>query len=246
MKPVCFSASRSSDLISQGTGRTQMSYCFDLALRSIDAEKDITTSAMLHGINNEVRGLEIAERELSAYPNIDPIKGTQIFYPINDYLGATPDFIGDDFVGDIKCQYSIYNYVIQGLQVPKKYYVQVQCQMMALKVDKGYLLNYLTKPEKWGDDEWIEYPFSESQRYKIHEIKKDDQIQSDLLEAAEKWFPYIGMAQQMLISATVLNDEEFFYPQLMDGVKFLKLKETNWINNDRQVLRHENEFYVIK
>jgi hypothetical protein len=241
---VKFSSSRANDLIGQGTGRTRFSYIFDLALRAIGMEKDITTKAMTHGIVNEVRGLEIASKILGAVSNIDPMTGIQISYDVNDYLSATPDGLGDDFVLDIKCPYSIYNYLDQCNKLPKKYYVQVQVQMMALRVDKGYLLNYLTKPELFGEENWSEYPLEESQRYHIHEIKPDQQIQSDLLEYSEKYYPYIGLCIEMLKSAVKLDDITFFQVQYFDKVRFLKLKETNWIENTRQIYLHDNEFYV--
>jgi hypothetical protein len=241
---IKFSASRCSDLLATGTGRSQFSYIFDLALKAIGAEKDITTAAMRHGIVNEVRGLEIAAKVLNSIANIDPMTGKQISYSVNDYLSATPDGIGDDFVLDIKCQNSIYNYLQQNISLPKKYYVQVQCQMMALRVDKGYLLNYLTKPEYFGQEDWSEYPFPEKDRYFIHDIKKDPQIEYDLLAAAEKYYPYIGTCIEMLKSAEVLDDRTFFDVQFFDKIRFLKLKETNWIETTRQVYRHDNEFYV--
>jgi hypothetical protein len=241
---VKFSASRVADLLAQGSGRTQMSYIFDLALKQIGAEKDISTAAMRHGIINEVRGLEIASKKLGAIPNINPITGDQVSYDVNDYLSATPDGIGDDFTLDIKCQYNIYNYLQQCDKLPKKYYVQVQCQMMALRVQKGYLLNYLTKPETFLDDNWSEYPIDESERYYIHEINPDAELQNELLVQTEKHYPYILMCVEMLNSSEILDDLTFFQVQFFDKVRFLKLKETNWVENTRQVYRHENEFYV--
>ena len=49
-----FSASRISELLAQGTGKTAQSYVLELALQMLGIKKDITTGDMLHGINNQM------------------------------------------------------------------------------------------------------------------------------------------------------------------------------------------------
>jgi hypothetical protein len=118
--------------------------------------------------------------------------------------------------------------------------------MLAMNVDKGYLMNYLTKPEKYGQDDWQEYPFPLSERYHIHEISKDEQVQSDILEYSEKWFPYIQMGREIMESAQSLDHDEFFYIQFVNKVRFVKLKDLNWIENTKKVYRYNDIFYIQK
>ena len=246
MKPVQFSASRISDLLAGGSGKTRMNYIFELAERSIGIDNSITTPAMIHGQQSEYDAITILiERLGNGSFNMDG-KGGQVYFKINDYVGATPDAISDEWVGDAKCQYFIHTFFQQNDKLAKRYYDQVQCQMLALNVKKGYLINYLTKPEMYGPFEWEEYPFELEQRYHIHEIEPDEQVQNDILEYSEKYFPMIGQCAEMLKSAKKLTHEDFFNVQFYDKVRFMKLKEVDWSRNDREVFCFENVFYVQK
>lgn len=241
-----FTASRIGDLLASGTGKTRLNYIFDIALDLHGLGKDISTKAMEHGIINERSAIDILISVHGGNANLNEV-GKQIFYKVNDKLGATPDAIKQgQWTGDAKCQYNIYNFVEQNDKLPKKYYLQLQTQMMALKVDKGYLINYLTKPEEWGQDDWVEYPFPLKDRYFIHEVSKSEEACHDILKAVEDYYPYINVAYQMQGAASIVDSDEFFYNQLIGGVRYAKLKEVNWFSNDREVFRHEKEFYVIK
>jgi hypothetical protein len=47
-------------------------------------------------------------------------------------------------------------------------------------------------------------------------------------------------------SASIMDYGEFFYNQLVGKQRYLKLKEVNWVTNEREIIRHENEFFVKK
>ena len=244
-KALKFSASRAADLIAGGDGKTRLGYIFDIAADAIDCRKDISTRAMNHGINNEQFALDILKQVHGGEPNFCPIYG-QKWFSINDYIGATPDhYKEEEWTADAKCQYSIYQFNLQNEKLSRKYFCQVQTQMMALKVDKAYLINYLTKPESFGDEMWTEYPFPIEDRYFIHEIDKCEETCDTILEYAEKYHPLISKCLDMIGGATILDEIEFFYSQLKGGVKYLTLKE-RWLNNDKEVFRYEKEFYVKK
>jgi hypothetical protein len=245
MNRIKFGASRVGDLMSGGTGKTRMNYIFELAEASVDAKKNITTKQMLHGIVNERNALDILCKKRDLNPNTNE-DGKQVYYSINEYIGATPDAIGFDAVGDAKCQYSISGFIEQNDKMKSAYYYQLQTQMMALKVDKAYLINYLTKPEVFGQDDWVEYPFDIEERYFIHDVVRDEKVCDDILIAAETNYPLIWKCSEMLQSAIEIDDEAFFYMQLQDKIRFAKFKDTAWLNSEKQVYRHNNEFYVIK
>ena len=246
MRKIKFSASRISDLLAGGTGKTRMNYIFELAERTIGIDNSVTTAAMLHGINSEIDALQVLFAHLgNGYYNSDG-EGGQVSFDINDYVSATPDGLGDGWTADAKCQYYIHTFFEQNDKLPSGYYNQIQCQMLALNVDKGYLINYLTKPETYGMEDWQEYPFPLEERYFIHEIDKDERVQSDILEYSEKYYPYIGLGKEILQSAKLLDHDEFFYMQFVNRVRFQKLKDVNWIENDKEVFRFNDIFYVKK
>lgn len=239
-----FSASGISRLCSEGTGATRNTYIYEIALNLLGCKPDITTSAMYHGINNEANALDILISVKGGQHNFDFEIGRQKSFKVNDYLSATPDAYEEGiWTGDAKCQYTIKGFVEQNAKVSKAYMYQIQTQMLALKVDLGYLINYLTKPEKFGEENWTEYPFPLEDRYFIHEIKKDEAICNEILEKSEKYHPLINVAYEQMANATILEDNEFFYNQLKNGIYYKTLKDY-WINNKKEVFRHENDFYI--
>jgi len=238
-----FSASRASCLLAGGTGKTRLNYIFELAEQMQFNEKRISTAAMEHGIVNERFAIDILTSKYGGKANTNE-NGEQIFYEINNFIGATPDSFADDWIGDAKCQYYIYTYLEQCDKIATKYFLQLQCQMMAMKVDMGLLINYLTKPEHFGQDDWEEYPFSLQERYHIHEVKSCAETQEKILAAAEKYHPLIGECSQRLETAEPLDDATFFYEQLIGGTRFRKLKDVNWINNEKPIIIHDKIYYI--
>jgi hypothetical protein len=244
-KKGLFSASRIGDLLAGGTGKTKLNYIFDIALDLHGLKKEVSTKAMEHGIVNERSAIDILISKHGGKANLNEV-GSQIFYKVNDKLGATPDALSSDWVGDAKCQFNIFNFVEQNDKLARKYYLQVHTQMMALNVNKGYLINYLTKPEQWGEDNWTEYPFPLEDRYFIHEIDRDEETCANILQACDENHYLIDVAYQMQGSASIMDSDEFFYSQLVGRQRYLKLKEVNWVTNEREVIRHESDFYVKK
>jgi len=240
-----FTASRIGDLLAGGTGKTKLNYIFDIALDLHGLKKEVSTKAMEHGIVNERSAIDILISKHGGKANLNEVGG-QTFYKVNDKLGATPDALSPEWVGDAKCQFNIFNFVEQNDKLAKKYYLQVHTQMMALNVNKGYLINYLTKPEQWGEDNWTEYPFPLEDRYFIHEIDRDEETCENILKACDENHYLIDVAYQMQGSASLMDSDEFFYSQLVGRQRYLKLKEVNWVTNEREVIRHESDFYVKK
>lgn len=244
MKRVCFSGSRISDLLAQGTGKTRMSYIYELAERSIGIENNFTNKQMQHGINNELDGAQVLINHLGEGSINSDGMGSQVFFPINQYVGSTPDLIHDNWTGDVKCQYSIHGFFEQNDRLVKRYFDQIQCQMLSLKVNKGYLINYLTKPEVFGEDDYKEYPIPLKDRYFIHEIEPCERTQSDILEYSEKYYPLIGLCSELMLNATEISHDEFFYNQFVNKTRYEKLKDINWENTDRKIYRFGDTFYV--
>ena len=236
-----FSASRISELLAGGQGKTAQSYILDLALQSIGIRDDISTPAMKHGIQNQ----------LNAYQNVvvplfPEAEWHDEFILINEHCGASPDILDNGSPMDVKCPFYIDTFLEQINSVPKKYYTQVQMQMMACKSEIGRLIFYLTKPEEWGQEtEVVEYPFPLELRFKIFEYKKDEEVQESILKKVEESQPKKIQMIKLLEDAIVIEQDQFFYEQI-NGFAYRKLQDCNNILNLEQVTRIGNKFYYKK
>jgi hypothetical protein len=233
-----FSASRISELLAGGSGKTRDNYIYDLAKESLGLRKEIDTSAMKHGTANQINAFEFVLKPL--FPDA---RWLDTFIPINDLCGASPDLMIDDVTpADVKCPFYIDTYIEQINKVPTKYYQQVQMQMMATGGDVGILCFYLTKPMEWGEETVVEYPFPLEDRYRIFEFKKEEELQDRILKAVEAAEPKKQLLITMLKSAIFMDEIEFFYYQ-MKGNKLRKLKEASNMYNVTKIYRVNDEFY---
>ena len=236
-----FSASRISELLAGGTGKTAQSYILDLAMQSIGIRQEISTPAMKHGIQNQMNGFEQVVKPL--FPNAE---WHDEFILINDHCGASPDILNDSSPMDIKCPYYIDTYLEQINKPPTKYYAQIQMQMMACKSDVGRLIFYLTKPEEWGQETAVqEYSFPLQLRFKIFEFSKDEELQEKILMKVEESQPKKLQIIELLGNAELLSEEEFFYEQ-MNGFNYKKIQEANNILNLDSLIRVNDKFYYNK
>lgn len=236
-----FSASRISELLAGGTGKTAQSYILDLALQSIGIKDEMSTPAMKHGIQNQLAGFQTVVKPL--FPNAE---WHDEFILINEFCGASPDILDSGNPMDIKCPFFIDAFIEQINKPPTKYYQQVQMQMLACKADVGHLIFYLTKPEEWGQEtEVIEYPFPLELRFKIFEFKKDEEVHDLILKKVEESEPKKQQMIQLLGNAELLDTEQFFYEQ-MSGYAYRKLSDCNNVLNLDKVIRVNDKFYYGK
>jgi hypothetical protein len=236
-----FSASRISELLAGGTGKTANNYILDLAMQSIGLKDELSTPAMKHGIQNQLAGFEAVVKPL--FPNAE---WHDEFILINDYCGASPDILDSGNPMDIKCPFYIDSFIEQINKPPTKYYQQVQMQMLACKADVGHLIFYLTKPEEWGQEtELVEYPFPLALRFKIFEFKKDEEVHDLILSKVKESEPKKQAMIKLLTDAEIMDTEQFFYEQ-MSGYAYRKLSDCNNILNLDKVIRVNDKFYYGK
>ncbi|MEY2868912.1 MAG: hypothetical protein RIR01_1377 [Bacteroidota bacterium] len=232
-----FSASNISRLLAGGSGKTSQSYILELALQAIGIKDDIDTSATRHGLNNQFNAYQ--KVVLPLYPEATWLDE---FLPINEFCGASPDVLIGYSPMDIKCPYNVDAYIEQINSVPTKYYQQVQMQMLACKSDTGYLCFYLTRPELWGEEEWQEYPIELEKRYKIFELKTDEELQNNILKKVEESEPKKQWIVNLLLSAKELSFEEYFHLQ-WNGNKLRNIKDCSNIYKLTDIFRVGNNFY---
>lgn len=236
-----FSASRISELLAGGQGKTAQTYILDLAMQSIGIKDDFVTPAMKHGTANQLNAFLNVVQPL--FPNAE---WHDEFILINEHCGASPDILCESSPIDVKCPFFIDSFLDQINKPPTKYYQQVQMQMMACKSEEGRLVFYLTKPEEWGQEsEVIEYPFPLELRFKIFEFKKDEELQETILKKVEEAQPKKVMMIKLLESAEVMEQEQFFYEQI-NGFAYRNLKDCNNVLNVDKVIRLGDKFYYRK
>lgn len=237
-----FTASRITELLAGWKGKTRQSYIYDIALDVLGCKTEISTAAMEHGTNTEALAFEYAVKPL--FPTA--FLKSDTFVVINENLGCSTDveFKDSKNVLDIKCP-SINGFCKHRHSTTKGYYDQIQTQLLSTGGETGYLFYYLSKPITWENgDSWTEYEFENfDDNYFIKEIAKDEQRQSEILEAVEKYAPVRDEMVQLLLNARELDFKEFF---ALNKTTYLpNLKESNNILSEK-VVRFENQFYSLK
>ena len=235
-----FSASRIGELLAGGTGKTASSYVLDLAMQTLGIKDNVTTKEMTHGIVNQINAFDFVVK-----PLFEEAEWLDEFISINEYCGASPDILISGTPMDVKCPYYIDTFIDQINQPPKKYYAQVQMQMLACKADEGRLCFYLTKPELWGEETITEYPFPIEMRFKIFDYKKDEEMQREILKKVDEYQPKKVQLVSLLESAKIVEEEAFFYDQL-NGFAYRKLKECSNLWKLDEVYRVNDKFYYKK
>lgn len=219
-------------------GKTAQTYLLKKAKEIIGFEDKLQTREMYHGIVNQIEAFENILYPIGGYEWFDE------YLPIDDRCGASPDVIGLDSVLDIKCPYYIDTYVDQVRSLPKKYYYQVQMQMMAYNCDKGGVLLYLTSPEmdEYGNKK--EYPYDLADRHKLHLFGKDEEVQIRIMDTVNKYYPILESWVEILNNAKILDIDECFYLQISGKLRLRKLKTATDIEDViTDCVRVGNEFY---
>lgn len=238
-----FTASRISDLLAEGTGKSRENYILDVALEEIGILKDIDTAAMKHGRNSQMDAFEKVVK-----PLFKDAEWCDEYIPINEMCGASPDIIGVGGVIplDIKCPYTQGAFIDQTRKSVKRYIDQMQTQMLALGGDTSFLCYYLTRPVEWkhnsGQVEWREYPMPLEDRHEFIEVQQDVERQEAILNAVASAWPKKERLLELLHEAKIVDEVEFFYWQKLKGHKYNAIKDaSNRYKNS--YIRVEDEFY---
>lgn len=219
-------------------GKTAESYLLRKALECIGITSDLSTKAMEHGIINQYEAFELVVSK------IDNAKWHDVYTPINDFCGASADCIGDNSVFDIKCPFYIDTYLEQVSKLPKKYYQQVQMQMIAEAKEFGYVVLYLTSSDVDMYGNKIEFPYPLEDRFFIHEVLPDEETMDRILVESEKGYNKMIEWANILKEAPVKDLDEFFYEQFKGHATYRKLKTANSIQNTiSKAVRIGEEYY---
>jgi putative phage-type endonuclease len=141
-----FTASEISDLLGEkGLGLTGEDYAFRCACESVfgrDESEDFESFDMRRG--NELEPLAFEKfKELKGLDFIEVKQAT--FFPYSEHAGASPDgLVGNDECLEIKCPRpkKFFKYLIDG-KIDKKYYYQMQMQMLCTNSKRCHFFNYI-------------------------------------------------------------------------------------------------------
>lgn len=221
--------------------KTAQTLAFEKAKELLTGErKSFSTKATEHGILNEYEAFNKVIEPI--YPKAELRSSDSL--QITEGLWATPDVITDKEVIDIKCPFSPYTYFDNIRKVKNTYIHQVNMQMVATGLNKGYLCFYLTAEiDENGIKKEYDIPFKD--RYKIVEIQKDDSFKSEMF----KRFDEFKVIRDNILTDLTLSieiDDKTFYT-LGETKKVTKFKDkanlTTW---GGQIVNYRNEFYVIE
>jgi hypothetical protein len=243
-----FTASRMSDLLAAGEGKSRNSYIFDVAASVFDCSPSVDTAAMRHGIINQHNAFRLV---------VQPKWHDAVWYDdlilYNDNIGASPDIIlADNVPMDVKCPTSIDNYsnsiwqynALNTDESNAAYYIQSQTQMLATGTDTGHLLFYLTKFESYMDTDWREYAVPLDDRYAIVTFEKNNATQDRILNAVETAAVRRDRLIECMTEATTMDDEEYFYTQTKFNSLIPAKRASNHLNI--KYIRIGNKFYCKK
>jgi putative phage-type endonuclease len=140
-----FSASEIIKLLGvRGLGETGKTYAIEKAIEELygEMEENFVSFDMERGINLEplafAKFKELKELEFLEVTNCG-------FFKFNEHAGASPDgLVSDNAVLEIKCPKSTTFFeLVATNEVDKKYYAQMQMQMLCTNRNKAYFFNYL-------------------------------------------------------------------------------------------------------
>ena len=239
---INISASRIADLCPKDEGKTKtcQSYILDMAMESIGIKDSLDTQATRHGLVNQFNAFEFVVK-----PKFPNAVWHDEYIPIDDRCGASPDVMDGIIPMDVKCPYTPDKYFELVDSLPKVYAYQLQMQMIATGSDTAYLIPYCTRPECFGDEVWTEYPIPLEERHRVIEVKKSDEIQSEIMVAVDKWHPKKIQLIELLKDAEEMSLERYFF-ESKGGSVYRKLKEANNIFMLDKIYRMGNEFYYYK
>jgi len=166
----------------KGLGETGKSYAIEKAIEQLygEMEENFVSFDMQRGIDLEplafAKFKEIKELDFIEVENCG-------FFDFGTDAGASPDgLVGDDGILEIKCPRSTTFFeLVATNEVDKKYYAQMQMQMLATNRNKAYFFNYLVHE---GKEYWHEIIVPKCE-------KTCDLIWDRILEAAEIKKEYI-------------------------------------------------------
>jgi putative phage-type endonuclease len=140
-----FSASEIIKLLGvRGLGETGKTYAIEKAIEELygEMEENFISFDMQRGIELEplafAKFKELKELEFLNVENCS-------FFKFNEHAGASPDgLVSNDAVLEIKCPKSTTFFeLVATNEIDKKYYAQMQMQMMCTGRKKAYFFNYL-------------------------------------------------------------------------------------------------------
>jgi putative phage-type endonuclease len=150
-----FSASEISKLLGiRGLGETGKSYAIDKAIEQLYGEMEETFTSY-----DMQRGIDLEPLAFAKFKEIKELEFIELkecsSFTFGDNAIATPDgLVGEDAILEIKCPRSTTFFeLVATNEVDKKYYAQMQMQMLATDRNKAYFFNYLVHE---GKEYWHE------------------------------------------------------------------------------------------
>jgi exodeoxyribonuclease (lambda-induced) len=138
----------------RGLGETGKSYAIDKAIEQLYGEMEETFTSY-----DMQRGIELEPLAFAKFADTKELEFIDVktcgFFEFGENAGASPDgLVGEDAILEIKCPRSTTFFeLVATNEVDKKYYAQMQMQMLATNRNRAYFFNYLVHE---GKEYWHE------------------------------------------------------------------------------------------
>ena len=179
---------------SEKWSQTAKTYIFSKAVEEFTGfRENISSKAIEHGLLNEKDGFDL----FKYMTNLDWKFTGKEFFKINDYCGASPDAVYyDNFdiisVADIKCPQPVTFFErrtawIDGEEINREYFYQLQTQMLATGAESSFLVYYLAKEfvNTYSGDVEFAFDLPVEKRMFFMELKSDKDVHNKILEKVE-------------------------------------------------------------
>lgn len=140
-----FSASEIIKLLGvRGLGETGKTYAIEKAIEELYGEMEENFISF-----DMQRGIELEPLAFAKFKELKELDFLEVencsFFKFNEHAGASPDgLVSDDAVLEIKCPKSTTFFeLVATNEIDKKYYAQIQMQMLCTNRNKAYFFNYL-------------------------------------------------------------------------------------------------------
>jgi len=163
---------------------TSLTYIMEKAVEEVTGwRKEFSSKATDHGLYNEQEAFDA----FKTLTGLNFVMNSSTFLEYGQYAGASPDGIlydGLDIIAvmDVKCPYSPVSFFnqkidhLEGDNVPREYFYQLQMQMMVTGCDTSYLCRYLTSSVTDDFGNKFEFDLTINSRLFYTTVKKDQSV----------------------------------------------------------------------
>ena len=216
-------------------GQTTKTYLDELFIKLLfGRKKDFSSKEIIKGLMNEEDSLGLVQEVKSITSKGNVFLGKNKKTIENDYLIGTPDYIGNDYILDVKTSWDMFTFMSSS--ITKLYEWQIKAYCLIEGLEKGELSYCLTNTPSHLIASEIRKVY-----YSMGVI--DEENDKDYIEAVKQIeynhnfndIPSILKVKTFNVNLEP-GDEEFLYGKIIKSRNYLIEKQENYINKLEKLL----------